>query len=98
MSGLFALFCDDIDSDAYCPNEGSCCMPAGTNDEKQEVITTTSRPTTVSLFKISFKNGIFTTLLKFLGDPSKVSRILFTEYYGCILRTPFDAYISHEQL
>lgn len=25
VSGLFALFCDDIDSEAHCPGEGSCC-------------------------------------------------------------------------
>ena len=42
VSGLFALFCDDIDSDAFCPNEGSCCMPAA----DKEVATTTQRITT----------------------------------------------------
>ncbi|KAG5682295.1 hypothetical protein PVAND_011655 [Polypedilum vanderplanki] len=42
VSGLFALFCDDIDSDAFCPNEGSCCMPAGSTSE----ISTTPRTTT----------------------------------------------------
>lgn len=26
VSGLFALFCDDIDSEADCPSEGSCCI------------------------------------------------------------------------
>lgn len=26
VSGLFALFCDDIDSEADCPDEGSCCI------------------------------------------------------------------------
>lgn len=45
MSGLFALFCDDIDSNAFCPNEGSCCMPAGSSNDK-EVQTTTQRVTT----------------------------------------------------
>lgn len=45
VSGLFALFCDDIDSDAFCPNEGSCCMPAGSMGDK-EVTTTTPRTTT----------------------------------------------------
>lgn len=29
VSGLFALFCDDVDSDAYCPGEdNSCCVTA----------------------------------------------------------------------
>ncbi|TMW44903.1 hypothetical protein DOY81_010020, partial [Sarcophaga bullata] len=26
MNGILAIFCDDIDSDAFCPNEGSCCI------------------------------------------------------------------------
>lgn len=26
VSGLFALFCDELDSEAYCPNELSCCV------------------------------------------------------------------------
>jgi plasma kallikrein len=26
ISGLIALFCDDIDVDAYCPNDESCCI------------------------------------------------------------------------
>lgn len=26
VSGLFALFCDDIDTEAYCPGEDSCCI------------------------------------------------------------------------
>lgn len=45
VSGLFALFCDDIDSNAFCPNEGSCCMPAGSASDK-EVQSTTQRVTT----------------------------------------------------
>lgn len=45
VSGLFALFCDDIDANAFCPNEGSCCMPAGSASDK-EIVTTTQRVTT----------------------------------------------------
>ncbi|CRK92492.1 CLUMA_CG006034, isoform A [Clunio marinus] len=45
VSGLFALFCDDIDTNAYCPNEGSCCTPAGGANDK-EVVSTTQRITT----------------------------------------------------
>lgn len=26
VSGFFALFCDEIDSDADCPSDGSCCV------------------------------------------------------------------------
>lgn len=26
VSGLFALFCDGVDSEATCPNDGSCCI------------------------------------------------------------------------
>lgn len=46
VNGLFALFCDDVDSDAFCPNEGSCCVTGGTDDTKQEIATTTRRPAT----------------------------------------------------
>lgn len=44
LSGLFALFCDDIDEQAFCPGEGSCCLTGG-NDNKVSA-TTTMRPTT----------------------------------------------------
>lgn len=27
VSGLFALLCDDVDSGAFCENDGSCCVP-----------------------------------------------------------------------
>lgn len=30
VSGLFALFCDDVDTEAHCPDEGSCCITAPT--------------------------------------------------------------------
>nr|CAH7759391.1 unnamed protein product [Callosobruchus chinensis] len=56
VSGLFALFCDDIDSDADCPNEGSCCITNPQSSEETESSpvapppapprTTTPRPTT----------------------------------------------------
>jgi len=32
MNGIFAIFCDDIDSEAFCPGEGSCCV-TGTASE-----------------------------------------------------------------
>jgi Clip-domain serine protease homolog masquerade len=51
VNGLFALFCDDIDENAYCPSEGSCCITTG-EQEKVVVTTTTSKPTTVIIFKL----------------------------------------------
>ncbi|XP_055609384.1 protein masquerade [Uranotaenia lowii] len=45
VNGLFALFCDDVDSEAFCPNEGSCCVTGTVDDTKHEV-TTTRRPPT----------------------------------------------------
>lgn len=33
VSGLFALFCDDIDSEAECPSEGSCCITSVRNTQ-----------------------------------------------------------------
>uniref|UniRef100_A0A1B0CAP5 Putative serine proteinase stubble-like isoform x1 n=1 Tax=Lutzomyia longipalpis TaxID=7200 RepID=A0A1B0CAP5_LUTLO len=44
VSGLFALFCDDIDAEAYCPGEGSCCITNSAEDDR--VQTTTPRITT----------------------------------------------------
>ncbi|XP_055698870.1 protein masquerade [Phlebotomus papatasi] len=44
VSGLFALFCDDIDAEAYCPGEGSCCITNSGEDDR--VQTTTPRITT----------------------------------------------------
>lgn len=41
VSGLFALFCDDLDSEAYCPNEGSCCITSEGNENGKP---TTQRP------------------------------------------------------
>ncbi|XP_058821596.1 protein masquerade [Topomyia yanbarensis] len=46
VNGLFALFCDDVDSEAFCPNEGSCCVTGTAEDNKQELVTTTRKPAT----------------------------------------------------
>uniref|UniRef100_A0A182Q6P9 Peptidase S1 domain-containing protein n=1 Tax=Anopheles farauti TaxID=69004 RepID=A0A182Q6P9_9DIPT len=46
VNGLFALFCDDLDSEAFCPNEGSCCITGVADDNKQQIVTTTRRPAT----------------------------------------------------
>lgn len=46
VSGLFALFCDELDNEAFCPNEGSCCVTS----ETSEGVKTTPRPhVTVSI-------------------------------------------------
>ncbi|XP_063538843.1 protein masquerade, partial [Cydia strobilella] len=42
ISGLFALLCDHVDEDAYCPGEGTCCA----TDSKGEQTTTRRPPTT----------------------------------------------------
>lgn len=42
VSGLFALFCDTLDEQAYCPNDASCCI---TSDEGEKG--TTPRPVVV---------------------------------------------------
>ncbi|XP_058058877.1 protein masquerade [Anopheles bellator] len=47
VNGLFALFCDDLDSEAFCPNEGSCCITGVAEDSnKQPQVSTTRRPAT----------------------------------------------------
>lgn len=58
VSGLFALFCDDIDTQAHCPGDDSCCItspatpeppahprPAATSAAPATTTTTTQRPT-----------------------------------------------------
>ncbi|XP_046397194.1 protein masquerade isoform X2 [Ischnura elegans] len=61
VSGLFALFCDEVDSDADCPGDGSCCVtnppppppppskpiPAPPSEEKT-VPTTTETPSSTT--------------------------------------------------
>ncbi|XP_015172120.1 PREDICTED: serine proteinase stubble [Polistes dominula] len=42
-SSLYALFCDNIDSEADCPGDGTCCI---TELPVKEEVTTTVRPTT----------------------------------------------------
>lgn len=51
VAGLFALFCDDIDSDAFCPGEASCCVKSDGNDsndvaESSTKLTSTAPPRT----------------------------------------------------
>ncbi|XP_008559655.1 protein masquerade [Microplitis demolitor] len=43
VNGLFALFCDNIDRDADCPSDGSCCI---TDAPAKVETTTTPRPST----------------------------------------------------
>lgn len=85
VSGLFALFCDDIDSNAFCPNEGSCCMPAGSSASDKEVVATTQRITTpVIIFSSDLKS--FENLFFFPpATTSEMPRFLFAQHYGCIL-------------
>lgn len=47
VSGLFALFCDDLDTDAFCPGEASCCITGGdseSSDDNQVAPSTTPKP------------------------------------------------------
>ncbi|XP_055373211.1 protein masquerade [Condylostylus longicornis] len=47
ITGIFALFCDDIDSNAFCAGEGSCCITGNiepTNNKVDEKIVTTLKP------------------------------------------------------
>lgn len=54
VSGLFALLCDDIDTNAFCPGDGNCCIDndssnEGTNDIEERVTTPApirTKPTT----------------------------------------------------
>ncbi|XP_050314742.1 protein masquerade [Anthonomus grandis grandis] len=49
VTGLFAIFCDDVDTEAVCENKGSCCIAAPLEEPvtRQPIRTTTTfRPTT----------------------------------------------------
>uniref|UniRef100_A0A336MLD1 CSON002736 protein n=1 Tax=Culicoides sonorensis TaxID=179676 RepID=A0A336MLD1_CULSO len=54
VSGLFALLCDDIDTNAFCPGDGNCCIEndasgEGNNDIEERVTTPApvrTKPTT----------------------------------------------------
>ena len=51
VSGLFALFCDDIDTGAYCADEGSCCItgtlpPRDPHTTISALLTAPTTPTT----------------------------------------------------
>lgn len=44
ISGFFAILCYDVDSEATCPNEGSCCISPPPTEHISYTPTTTSRP------------------------------------------------------
>jgi hypothetical protein len=55
VGGLFALFCDDIDSEANCPDDGSCCVtslpsapPSRDPDSTKPATSTISTSTTTT--------------------------------------------------
>lgn len=62
VSGLFALFCDELDAEAYCPNEGSCCVSSESDANGSSKGTTPKPHVTVNfnffllIFKVIFTN------------------------------------------
>lgn len=48
VSGIFSLFCDDLDTEAVCPGGASCCITAAESNQQegQQIPQTTQRPTT----------------------------------------------------
>lgn len=48
VSGLFALFCDDVDEDANCPEGGSCCITNAPSDSGSSTTTVTTTTTTTT--------------------------------------------------
>lgn len=45
MNGIFAIFCDDIDSEAFCPGEGSCCVTGVASEATPALQSTKVTPT-----------------------------------------------------
>ncbi|XP_002046313.3 protein masquerade [Drosophila virilis] len=46
MNGIFAIFCDDIDSEAFCPGEGSCCVTGSASEAAPAKTPAPSKPAT----------------------------------------------------
>ncbi|CAH2095572.1 unnamed protein product [Euphydryas editha] len=46
LSGLLVLLCENVDNDAVCPSEGTCCLTEPYATEATRRPTTTPRPTT----------------------------------------------------
>lgn len=71
MNGLFALFCDDVDKDADCPNDGSCCitLPEKTVTSNSSIF---SHYSLMSNFFFNFLNLIY---ICFLGESTDSSTI-----------------------
>ncbi|CAB3361030.1 Hypothetical predicted protein [Cloeon dipterum] len=50
VSGLFALFCDDVDTEASCPGDDSCCInnPVGPAQTTEKMPVTPGKPASTS--------------------------------------------------
>lgn len=91
VAGLFALFCDDIDSDAFCPGEASCCVKADEDsnnllDEKSTTTTTVQPPRTKAPSKSTTKVSLQVFSLWFFEVWMNTLRY-FVHYTGNFLIT-----------
>lgn len=59
LSSFFSLFCDKTDSDAHCPNDGTCCIDI----EGENVKETTQKPQIVSS-TVQFKSNLYLCFVK----------------------------------
>ncbi|EDV95841.1 protein masquerade [Drosophila grimshawi] len=55
MNGIFAIFCDDIDSEAFCPGEGSCCVTGTASEAPPAKTPPPSKPATKIVAKPAAK-------------------------------------------
>lgn len=90
VSGLFALFCDDLDTDAFCPGEASCCITGGdseSSDDNQVAPSTTPKPppTPVSYFRTNIESVKTNTFCDATGCCAKMPWLLLAKHYGSIL-------------
>lgn len=105
VSGLFALFCDELDSEAYCPNEGSCCV----GSENSGVQQTTPKPVSLDFiyfgkYKFTIENLIVFPKMFIVQynvastGSTKMSRLLLSQHFASILRKSSRYCSSHFKL
>lgn len=95
VGSFVSLFCDELDAEAFCPNEGTCCK----TNEDGEHKGTTQRPQPVSVRSLNVASSI-TNLRQFnfnqfiymflTATTTEMSRFLFAKCVASILRSAVD--------
>lgn len=73
LNGLLALFCDDVDSSAFCPGEESCCVTISTT--KSTLTTSTPFYTPYTSQKVPLASNSFIQNTSFITTPLGTSNL-----------------------